>query len=800
MISVRLDDKKVYTQSVNGDNFSLNLGDYTREVRANVLEKIRVEMIVSVGWWLELGDQGAIIKNPSIPADGYFYRGGANWGDTFNVGDTCQYSDVGTTSTFTVSAINGDYLYYTGSFPELNSANPLPDWSVIKGVNILRAVDFAYGTPSTDQGDAITSLFTNTVQKYYVEELFPGVPKAASSYDSLNRAWQNGALTVEYVGLTVDEFVDDPQLSFKQYKITHDLVLSEFITEDTVQNINQGLPPDRFESDTTLKYVFETSFKNTASETTEKTITVSEGLDTIGWLNESFNGFPNNFYIPNIIYQNQDALSEDIDRIDPSKNMRVAGRIKNINSNFTAPNPLVFGVVRIPSEQEYSSGTSTWLQKWVYDSKRIQSTDGAVNSDFIKNLSINILDPETIFFEFNVEYSSDQKALIKNDDNYLIFVHTQDNGGTNADANRVCLVIDQNKYFVNQDIEGLAEIDHMRFYPENKVFDVNTLGGFTNLFMWNEDGFLKDFRFKLLNEKSPTIQSVNVSLAAYNQATEDKFDLQNYTFNLNSVVVDDVQKINIDTTRGYNLHENSQFNLVKLYDDGVTIDGTFYRGQIGIKTNWQEWIELPGANNIFYNINQPFNGKNQKASNYSLKEGYQIRTFVELDLLVGEVTTKYLLSSPSLTTSDYLQEPTPNNFWNTLNIETYTETGTNLQGSIQTDKTTFIKCLAEPNSPITLVDNYYMIARIEETNQPGFSIDELSSENIPPSNNRILPLDGETKLKLTALGGVLIGEGKIDHTKLKPNVNYSLSFRVEAKEGTLITGAYSIAYNKTAYN
>jgi hypothetical protein len=81
---------------------------------------------------------------------------------------------------------------------------------------------------------------------------------------------------------------------------------------------------------------------------------------------------------------------------------------------------------------------------------------------------------------------------------------------------------------------------------------------------------------------------------------------------------------------------------------------------------------------------------------------------------------------------------------------------------------------------------------IEEFEQDGYAIHELSTLVEPSSNSIIQPLSGETKGKITVNAGTrtVIIEGLIDSSKLSNNKEYSLSCHLDDGIGGLVGMLY----------
>jgi hypothetical protein len=173
--------------------------------------------------------------------------------------------------------------------------------------------------------------------------------------------------------------------------------------------------------------------------------------------------------------------------------------------------------------------------------------------------------------------------------------------------------------------------DKFDLLVHNQVLGVDTGSIFANA--WNEDGLLLDFAFSLDLAKQAFISQLALKLVAFKSADESYFELDRYTIDCsNFPIADGSQQLQVDTTRGYNLATGDQFNFVKLETGAKVGSVQSYTGSFGQKITWQDWLANLDVDTVFYDDTQPNNNRNQKASNYSGLEGYQIKIIAEATL------------------------------------------------------------------------------------------------------------------------------------------------------------------------
>jgi len=290
-----------------------------------------------------------------------------------------------------------------------------------------------------------------------------------------------------------------------------------------------------------------------------------------------------------------------------------------------------------------------------------------------------------------------------------------------------------------------------------------------------------------------------VKIVAWKNGTDDYFELQSNTFNVSNALIDvnGNQQLFINDIQGFKLQFGDQFNqkvMVTGLFDGEWIE---YGFGIGLKINWQEWLALANVDTVFYDVLEPNFGLNQNASRYSLKEGYTLQTLCFAVVSQNGIETDYIHKS-SMVVNDFGEIGTED--WELLAIQTFDVNNADLQGSILSTETTFIKAEFMPNFVITPdIENYYGIIRIErQLSQSNKEIYELSSVRLYPTNNLLLPLDGENFLKLSLNGNNIVMECKTDFTKIQ-NIPYTISARLGQK-GVIVLGDFNDDFNDDFFN
>lgn len=249
---------------------------------------------------------------------------------------------------------------------------------------------------------------------------------------------------------------------------------------------------------------------------------------------------------------------------------------------------------------------------------------------------------------------------------------------------------------------------------------------------------------------------IRTRIYAYNTVTEDEFTLENNFFSFANVPqVNGQYNTNQTVNRNFGLPPSSDRNVIELVRKAnLDVPGKYgYQLRYGFLNDWRYWLSQPNVDNDFFNLTEPFDGKNknwQRFSNtgdwvvrvayYTSVDGvedFQIHTFgirpYEDELNVNTVNTYTINSSGQVAT-------------NLLNNEVHTFT------SVLTWDTPYLNPWAE----VTIEDfesgNRWVISSV------------LDQGNV--SSNPLKPITGQTKLDLQTVGNVATLKCYIDTNEI----------------------------------
>lgn len=785
-INLIVKDTKFYPQFKNGIDYTDSPLDFTLNLAGSVMENIKIVQTIDVSW-----------------------DSGASTSDTFTVSNGS--TEISRTSgSFKVDGFaSGDEIYVSGAGPYIagtitdkliivTTATSTADGDytslTIKGTTDLTALVYNFGLINNDGNYNITSKVSNTDQGYYAASIgadsgggrstaFVNMQKLGSYKD-----FQTGEMKIKYVS--------NPDLATQRFEIHHEFTIVPYYLDGQLSDLQNNIMPDLLKGLNSLKYVYTPNFRTVLSNpNTNKSAEFKSNLGSTAWFGENFNGFDNNYQVNSIVYQDASSFEFSEGLLIGTKT-KVTVIVQDNSANFSASERAGAYVSYLPTQEEYQNTTLTTLKEnFLYDVALSNGGAAAVNGNsdpttpIITNFSITDVVTNTMTLTFFVEYSNLQKAFLsqknsQDDIYFLIGIQLGDATLTNGNSDRVMILADVKTFEESADIPGLVFKPVINFFPYNE--DPLVDSGYTDISLWNEDGFTMSGLFALDLNKKSVLNILEFRLIAENSTTGAFFELDKYVFNIaNAVVSGGVQQLTMTDSRGYNLEAGSQFNTVSITNSAPSVGGQEYTFVFSQKISWQDWIKNNFVDTVFYNNAKPNDNLNNKASNYSALNGYDIRMSMFMNASgVSELgvsgITDYHFISPAIKVYDYDLDQNAIPEW-TGTIETINPgTSAVLGGAILTGQnTTFKTTWVNKNGAVASLANITAIHRIEETDQNGTDIDELGTLYSYPNNSRVIPKGGFTNLDMYISGGNVITECLISGSQLNSGMGYNISAKLE---------------------
>ena len=416
----------------------------------------------------------------------------------------------------------------------------------------------------------------------------------------------------------------------------------------------------------------------------------------------------------------------------------------------------------MPGVSEYQNVITDMQTNFIFDNRVFDATSVAsVGAGIIKSIQSTVLNPTTVEIIAEVEYDVAQQLRLSANSQYIIGVGASSSSFTAGNSDRVIILADYRNYDINADISGLMGVSNFSLQLYDDVF--TPIETWTSLFTWNEDGFRCAFRFWLDTNLDAFINSLDFVLVAYNDSTDDFFELDKYSFNVGSAIVSGgIQQLIIDETRGYKLSTDTdpaKFNEASIALNSLTAGKQYYDVLIGQKISWQDWMENLNVPFSFFDSSQPQNNRNLKSSNYAGFGGYTIRVGLKANVYgtnsIGQSgLTDYLFLTPLIEVYNYDESAE----WTAV-IETFhPTTGANLGGAVLTNEDTLFRTTwTNTTGAVTSLLNTYVEHGIQNTGENGYNTHISTTMFHVATNNKL----GEMSA-LQIVAGDIISECTID--------------------------------------
>jgi hypothetical protein len=635
---VRVVSQKFFAKLNNGDDFESNTTDFSTHLKGGVLEELKAVFKVQIGWstnltswiWIYDGATGARIRKDGLD----FGSEGFSIDDTLKISFNRGASQItGDVISIKIGELVLDNVVVTvGEVIPATSTDPFAGPDIMTGTSSQTALKYKFGLIENQEPFNTLSKLTNIDQVFLFEDInhLTNDFVTGNSYGG-NKAWVTGSAKVKFVQNVTDNDNYLPGNSTQEFQIEHEFRINPVYRdgeEDSLDGIDVS-PLDIFNGNKSLKYVFETEFRNVLTNPNSSKIDQYDTQDgSVGYLDESYNGYVSDFEVDTLTYTQNGNV---VDRLEVGAVTNVSVRLLSNSSIFSdGDTPLIVGHKAIIDSINYSNSTEDYDTTWSNESLRNTEPEGVKSGDIIKNYEITSNSTSVLNFNFDVDLtSSDLIGRLVQDQRNLLYYIVGDPTKTVDEGTKITGRIDPSFYNKNTDIAGLFNVNAFEQYPHPLPF-TSTSTGFTNAKTFNESGMMCNSNFDLLN--GAVLDSIKFDIAVFKFSNKSWVSLRSFEFDLSEqVIVNNIQEIEIDSTRNYVLKEDDIFNFVKITTGNN--DGTkqFYDLQVGYKIPWQEWLSFEDAPTEFYSKeNNFFNGLNQKASNYSL-QGTGVNTFTDGD-------------------------------------------------------------------------------------------------------------------------------------------------------------------------
>lgn len=779
-VTINPTDVKFFRQLINGVAYTDNPGEFTPNLVGNCFHRVKLTQKINIEWALYGTSGNPITRNTT---QDYLEIASGSWiEEGFSIGDTFDLFKAWSTvpileGELTINSFSADEkrAYFTlnsGAFTLTKY-----DDAACRGKTDLTSLFYKFGIIENDDPVSFLNTVTEGEQTYYLGDidgtLTDMIPQGT------RRDWRTGTAKVKKNS--------NPYTYVQQFEIEHEFRIPEFATQETITKLLNDESPVIYEGESSPKYVYQVNFGTANSNpNSRKTETFDSNLGSVGWKDQNFNGLNNDYNVDSVVYYETATPANSLNGLKLGIDTTAFITISTTRTNaFSNGEPVGVIIAYLPPSDEYENTITGFDENFIIDQAYVDIGDPAVSSDFIKNFSVAI-NGSDIELTIEVDYSAAQQLRLDDSKYYAILVDIGDPTFSSGSSDQVLLLAEARQYVAATDIPGLFDVNSMRFFDENMIVDTNI--GYTSFDGYNEEGFAVDGEFQIDLNKDAVLESLSFGILAYNSSTGDWFILNEYNVSFVAVIDGNgAQQISVNTTRGYNLIAGSQFNKVFI-ETGTFVGGIQkYNYTFGQKVPWQDWEENPDVNAVFFDATKPNNNLNNKASNYSGENGYEIHFFIRAKLTGTDVIGKsgsaeVLKLSPVLKIYDYLEDPDSPARTYTPVIETFNNDNmASLGGSIVIDGAdTLFRTRYTPSIAVADITDIIGWNRIEP--EQSSNIDELGNVNLPPSPNLLKPVSGETYAKIYLDSGDIVVDVLIDGNLVDSSVQYSLSSEIKQIE------------------
>tara|TARA_R110002020_G_scaffold40164_7_gene118939 strand:+ start:1272 stop:4550 length:3279 start_codon:yes stop_codon:yes gene_type:complete len=668
--------QKLFDSLNNDVDFSSNTSSFAASLKGNVLEKFRFEFIVQVGAYFKLEDwsfqaYGSNKNEPVVDDPVRIEMDGADFSNSIKVGDTILLKGYGggngknTGGELKVEAIEPGAIdakvivASSNGFPNTNDSSNFhynDDW--IANITPITALEFKFGLIENSEPTTYVSKVTGEEMKYRFQDIptVSGQSAVTGTLSGVNKAGDSGQITCEFIDFVADNNLDDTQDTWMEYKIKHDFVGFPFFLDGQEESLEGGnSPEDDYAGDKSLKYVFEAAFMRTITDVNTKRIGSFDTSDgSFGYKDESFNGFPSPYSIQNVTYFNVDT-GKTVGQLDVGSTVRVNCSVIDSSNSFVTGDAIQVTHTSITDSTQYTFNRTENYEE-IHSLERLRSTidAGTVSDNLIKNFTATLIGSGQTNIEFDLDLTNPtQVAKLVEGQGYQLLINCQKGNNTNT-GNRVQVGLDYNFYTKNSDIDGLFDLlRNEQFDHANTWVNSGTSTGTTNAKVDVEEAIMTFSEFSLNLAEEAVLTGLSLNIVTYNTVTEEFGILETIPISLgDQFLVDDVQQISLDSTRGFKLKDDNQFNLLQLRTTtGVVGVSQNYETNVGWRMPWQKWLEYFDADPVFYDATEPQKGLNRFAAQYSKDSNptapngnpndYVLRTLLLADVEKDGITTTY---------------------------------------------------------------------------------------------------------------------------------------------------------------
>lgn len=766
---------------------------------ANVGDELLIEHNISIKTYAISSTQTPLIGNNR---DGYTQLGVQTGLDfsKFRVGDQVNYHDYSTGAASagnpytivdkpddTTIILNADL---TATAP--NSTIQVGVFSVVKPVT---ALNYQWNFIENSEATNFFSKVDGSEQLATITNLNPAGGGTNLPMTFLGqKSYQIGEILVDEVALSTT------LIYTSKFKIKHYTRVTPIMLAAQWDDIISGIAPDYFLNLSCLKSIFYFEARYTLTDPNRvQTLLKDTILGNTGWYNENWNTKLTNYSFENLTFKDQFLNPIPAPILTVGNNTRFKFTLKNsIDLPFSDGNTkIVLNFAKAPNDAtEYIANGRDMLHNFVWETIHltVDSTPTPINGDnygdstlqSFYQVTAKYIDRETVEIEGKLDFLQDAIDVFNesNEPRFLLFLSVCDHTKNYNVSDRVTLLISAGSFYFQTVFPDLFEKGLPYVLPH--FVDTYTTTSTYNQFTEDLNVIGVDFKPNasyLGNGNILKINRLSLKIRAYNTHTDENFLLDQISFNVaNTPYVGDLQYFDIDQNSPIHAPINDIRKKIKCRYNVTTSKYEIFYPSFN---RWEYWESLSNVNSAFFSTSQPNNGFNNDWARYANKfmgSDWVIRLSAFISIKYNDVPAIYESYDKDYQIFDRNLADYATLELKTQDPDTLTDLSSGGNYYFLGYKNTLVKAKFTVTGDVYNSGNTMVVIGMEVKEEGGrYGKRYLDSKHDAHSDSWFIPLDGETKVKLTFAGSgtIITGECLIDYTKLNlDKLNYKLSARL----------------------
>lgn len=708
-----------------------------------------------------------------------------------NVGDTIRIVDSGSSFDETVNVVSviSNNLIVTDY--DFGSSFSGYDGAVIYNLTAITGVAMPYNFVENNEATNFLSKVDGTLQKLWAQ----GLDASDTTPIPMNF---DGSLCYQVGSATIQGDSWDTATGRQRFSIKHNTIVTPYFLASQITDLSNGLAPTYFSSGRCLKHIYQIdAFAVYSNPNSVQSVVSPFEIGNSGWFNEVFNGGLKDYEIQNVVIKNQSGTT--IPKLENTTDTQtIEFDIYSSAGHWTTVTNLEVAFGKLPNNQaEYQNNGELFERNFLFTNTKLDTSgSGVAPSTFgetyqtISEISATITDVNNIHVVITFIFGGDAVGCfnLSAQPKYLFWTTISNPSlSTAAGQNKQAIssgVLD----LVSSTLTNVVQYTKKFIRHYEQVTDDGVVGD-VDTFKNDECVMYSSVFLQPLIYPLTTIYKQIKSQIIAKKTDGTEFVIEDFTIIPSQSFSGANQLVSYNSNRVFQIpvtEPRDNFTISNCYADGdkIRFDITH-----GFMIRWEDWVQLIGASNDFYDSTEPNNGLNQDWFRYQNTDWnvyHRVQTLVSYggtDMTYTE-DTKIIIHDYESNT-DFVAK----------DVETYTMAGNSLYDSvnsrwyIQSTANTQVKATFEKNTAIN-ISLCYVVFGIEIYEQGGIGGRQRYSSKWQTSTplTCFIPLTGVSgnRVELTQpTSDTIVAKAVIDYTLLpQGNITYTIVARLYENDGT----------------